>query len=602
MAVETQTGWAEGFIDALVSAGVRHLVLSPGSRSTPFALAAVSHPGLACHAVIDERSAGFFALGQAKSSSRPSALLSTSGSAGAHYLPALIEAAYSFTPLVVITADRPPELHSCGAPQAIDQVKLFGDFVRHYVDLGGAEARVEALRAVRRKAVQAVARSLAPVPGPVHINAPARKPLAPREARRKDHDQAREELGEGFTASAPRVFPSRRAPDAAGIAELAAACRQTERGLIVAGPAPIAQGRGRAAVDELAARTGFPVLAEAASQWRFRCAGTHAEYCDGFDALLRSPRFVGHCPPDLILQLGVTPVSTGWWQYVAAHPVPRYVIAPYGWQDPHNSATALLEADVTDALEALNAALPLGPRRATPWSRAFAAGNELVWDLVEELAVRDELSEGAVARATVESLPPGGLLAVGNSLPIRSVDTFCRGGAAEIDVLSQRGASGIDGLLCGAAGAASVAERPVALLIGDVSFHHDLTGLALVREAVAPLAIVVVDNRGGRIFEQLPIAESTTIAPVLERYWLTPPPGELEHAAKSFGVGYARADEPSAMRRALDGALARPGCTLVHARVAPSTVTEQYRRLWGAVDARIEARLAPADAPVLAGR
>lgn len=518
---------AARFACALVDAGVREVAISPGSRNTPLTAAAIAHPGLRCHAIVDERSAAFFALGQAKVTGRPSVALCTSGSAGAHYLPAMVEAAHAFAPLVVVTADRPPELQDAGAAQTIDQVKLFGGVARGYFDLGGDDGGDDALRAVERKLAQAVLRSTAPTPGPVHVNAPFRKPLEPSPA----------ELARLIAAHEPRerAYPARLAPSLDAIAAVAERIARVERGVIVCGPAPIAQRDAREAVAAVAELTGYPVLAEAASQLRFGCAGA----LDRLDAI--------PAEPELIVQLGATPTSAAWQRL--AH-VPRVVVAPHGFFDPHNRAS-IVHAEVGDFASALAAVCDA--REPGAWTELWRAARDRAWR-----PWRSELdAEGRVARAVVDALPPGGLLAVGNSGPIRAVDRACPAGTKDLAVWSQRGANGIDGLISGAAGAASVWGRPAALVLGDVSFAHDVGGLAVARRVASPLAIVVIDNRGGRLFEQLPIAQ-VPLGGAFHDFWITDPELDVAAACAAFGVRCAGLDE-------LPAALERPGATVIRA-------------------------------------
>jgi 2-succinyl-5-enolpyruvyl-6-hydroxy-3-cyclohexene-1-carboxylate synthase len=533
----TQAAWTRDFVDALVAAGVRDLAISPGSRSTPLAIAATVHPALTCHAIIDERSAAFFALGHGKRTGRPAALLCTSGTAGAHYYPAVIEASLSHAPLLVITADRPAELADCDAPQTVDQRDLYGRHVRRYFDLGIADASDDARRGMMRKAAQAVALTIGPVPGPVHVNAPARKPLEPTGPIPRPRDVSIAEVRRPIAH-----------PDPETVAELAEALRRAERGVIVAGPASIAGAAARAPVARLVRATGFPLLAEAASQLRFG-AGLG---CDGFDALLRDAAFRDAHAPDLIVQLGAAPTSTGWREYAARYrDCPRWIVAPHGWNDPHNTAAIHVAADVAATAAAVADALDI-ERPPGAWRDAFAA-----WSPPDD-------GESRVARDAVAALPAGALLCVGNSKPIRTVDASCAGGATELAVWSQRGANGIDGLVSGAAGAAAAQDTPALLLLGDVSFAHDVGGLAAARDVAVPFAIVVVDNGGGRIFEQLPIAGLDRIDGIdFTKHWLTPPPGSVESIARAFDIPYARYQG----RATIAAALERRGPSIIHAVV-----------------------------------
>jgi 2-succinyl-5-enolpyruvyl-6-hydroxy-3-cyclohexene-1-carboxylate synthase len=578
--------WAALLVDSLAAAEIVDVVVSPGSRSTPFVLAAARHPSLRLHPIVDERAAAFFALGQAKVTGRPSLLLCTSGTAGAHYLPAVIEASLSRTPLVILTADRPFELQGCSAPQTIDQIKLFGDHARAYIELGLPDGSDGALRALRRQAVQAVHASRWPEPGAVHLNARARKPLEP-EAARDDGERAAAARAAALRASAPvRVFAPRVSPSLAGVDAAARACRAARRGVIVCGPAPIAQAGARADVRALAAATGFPLCAEATSQLRFDSDGRGGEgdgvlLVDGFASLVGVERFRRAAAPDLILQLGAPPTSGAWERYLAVHPdCPRIVVAPYGFCDPESRASLLLQCDVGDGARALAAALD-GVSTDAAWRSRWRAANRAAWRAVDALVDDDSdaLSEAAVARLAAASVPRGGVLAVGNSLPIRSVDSYCPASLADCAVWSQRGANGIDGLVAGAAGVAATG-RPTTLLVGDVSLLHDLGGLAAAR---GPLVIVVVNNGGGRIFEQLPLAR---VADAPLELFTTPHTASFAAAAALHGHGYQCAETRAQLARALDGAHGEHPL-LVEAVVPPHGAAE----LAAAVAARLDAAL-----------
>jgi 2-succinyl-5-enolpyruvyl-6-hydroxy-3-cyclohexene-1-carboxylate synthase len=570
--------WARLFVHAAAAAGVTEAVLSPGSRSTPLAIALAGEPRLRLHVVVDERTAGFFALGQARLTGRPSLLVCTSGTAGAHYLPAVIEAAQSFVPMLVVTADRPWELYDAAAPQTIDQVKLFGDFVRHHAELGLPDASPSALRAVPRIAAQAVALSLGPTPGPVHLNARFRKPLEPVATAAPEPWQP---LVDALLArGAPTVHapPAAPAPDAATIAALAERIAHAERGLIVCGPAPLAQADARDAILSLARRTAFPLLAESTSQIRFGGDRSGVAECGAFDAVLRSPAFRAGHTPDLVLQLGAPPTSSAYAELCAASPnAARIVVAPHGWNDPQGDAAALVFADPGQVAAMLATQLPA--REPSAWSRAFSSAGARADAVAARASSGPALGEGSIARALVASCPEGAILAVGNSTPVRDLDVFCAPSARDLRVAHQRGASGIDGLVSGAAGTASVSSTPTALLLGDLSLLHDVGALALLARTATPLVVVVVQNGGGRIFEQLPVARSVD-ADLFERLFVTPQPVCFEHAALAFGVPYARAETPAALDTALAAAWHHRGATLIEAVAAPREGARTMAGIW----------------------
>jgi 2-succinyl-5-enolpyruvyl-6-hydroxy-3-cyclohexene-1-carboxylate synthase len=363
----------------------------------------------------------------------------------------------------------------------------------------------------------------------------------------------------------------------------------------VAGPAPAAQVAARAGAAALAAATGFPLAAEAASQLRFtgdalrRVAGDGIVRADAFDWLYRAADGRRDLAPDLVIQIGAPPTSTGWERLVDERAdLHRVVLAPHGWPDPHGTALRLVHGDVAATLETLaeTVARLRGAPRPEPsaFARALGAAERAAWRIIDaDLdATAAVLEEGAVARVTAAALPAGSLFVVGNSLPIRTVDAFCPASLADVRVLSQRGASGIDGLVAGAAGAASVTDRPVTLLVGDVSFLHDLGGLMLSRHARAPLVVVVVQNDGGRIFETLPLAAAGHAAAM--PHFTTPHGLDLGHAARLFGVAHARVASRAALAGALAAAHGHRGCTVIEAVVPPHGAAEAQRRIGAAIE------------------
>ena len=582
--------WARLFLRSAAAAGVTDVVLSPGSRSTPLTIAAATTPEIRAHVIVDERQAAFFALGQARVTGRPSLLLCTSGTAGAHWLPALIEASQSFLPLLAVTADRPWELQGCAAPQTIDQLKLFGDHVRHFADLGLPDPSPGALGAVPRIAAQAVARALGPVPGPVHINARFRKPLEPVDVA---GPEAFQPLVDALLARGPtRVLAPRVRADEAAIREIAALAASTSRGLLVCGPAPLASADGREAILDLARATGFPLLAEGPSQLRFGGDRDGVVAISAFDALLRVPALRARLAPELVIELGAPPTSAGYAQLLAERPaLPRFVVAPYGWNDPHGSAAALVVADPIEAAPRIAARVrdlkgPSRPARSA-WAGALAEADQRALELAARALAGEALSEGSIARAVVASCPEGAILAIGNSTPVRDLDAYCPASARSLRVLHQRGASGIDGLLSGAAGARSVSSAPVALLLGDLSLLHDLTGLGLLRRVAAPFVAVVVQNGGGRIFDHLPIAASWEAEP-FERYFATPEPVRFDHAAAAFGVAYARAATRAELSAALTAAWSADVPTLIEAVAPPREGAKKIAKLWSDLGAELD--------------
>lgn len=559
MTAALQTAWADLAIASLIAAGVDLLVISPGSRSTPLALAAARAPGLRRRVIVDERSAGFFALGAARASGRPVALLCTSGTAVAHYAPAVIEAALAGVPLVVVSADRPTELHGAGASQTIDQHRLFGGFVRRFDDVGPPDGSPLALRALRRKLMQAVGVARGPHPGPVHLNLPLRKPLEPTAPSTVAERAIAVEVARLIAAPVPSPGRSTVRVSDEAIGAAAGLLAGASRGIIVATAGPVARRAQRAAVWQLAERTGFPLLAEAGSQLRFGPRPDGVTAVDHFPLLLARAE-----APDVVVQLGGEPVAMPWAGFVGTA-ARRVVIAEQGWPDGDSSAELMLIGELGDTLARLDGALANLTSVATPGRVAVSAWTA-GWRVAETAAaaaMRTARADGPwsetdlVARV-VAGLPDGAQLALGNSLPVRVVDEAATS-RRDLVVLTQRGAAGIDGLVAGAAGAAWATGRPTTLVLGDVSFAHDAGSLAIV--AGLPLTIVVVDNRGGHIFDDLPLARAGVDAALYRELWLTPPVVDPVALAGAYGLTaqtVRTADELSGFRT-----------TLVHAVVAP---------------------------------
>ena len=577
---EAQFQRARLLVGSLMRAGVRRAVTSPGSRSTPLVLAALDAEaaGLDVRSIVDERAAGFFALGQARATGVPTALICTSGTAPAHYLPAMMEAREAGVPLIALTADRPVESMDCAAPQTTDQTKLFGSVVNHFaeVDLGG---RVDplSLRALRRAATQAAFRSLWPRPGAVHLNVRARKPLERAEgAEGRALAAVVDDLLEApLEAGRPHVAPDPHALDRA-----ARLCRQAERGLIVAGPMPLPSSSGRSRGGDvyglagLARRSGFPLVAEATSQSRFveRDAAVGAgRPVDCLGAAWAADGGKTLPAPDLVLQVGAPPVSAGVQRLLETCGAPQIVLSDGPWTDPAGLATVFVPGDVAAAVAGLRSRLEAAPGEPArdDWRRGvLALGSRFVEAAGSARADSGGrgFHDGEAARAAAEAVPTGGLLMLGNSLPVRLVEDWVGRIERRVWVAGQRGLSGIDGLVAGFLGSLSTGGFPGGvLLLGDVSLLHDLDGLAAASAYGngPPAAIVVIDNGGGRIFERLPIAKSDVFGGPAGGHWLTPHGVDFGGLARAFGLPYARVEESSAAERAIGAAARRRGVSLI---------------------------------------
>jgi len=581
-----QSDWAERLLATLAEAGVRDVIISPGSRSTPLVWAACQNPALRRHAIIDERGAGFFALGQARLSGTPSLLICTSGSAPSHYYPALIEARLSGVPLLVLSADRPFELQQCGAQQTIDQARLFGSYAGYH-ELGTPVSDRAATRALERIAWQAVAETLEPPRGPVHLNFRAKKPLEPALA---EHGSPKPVAEASATRrKLVRWRPAASAPPLrADVDELVERWRASRCPLLICGALSPGESPSPELVARFARASGAIVCAESVSQLRFGLdpETTGALICDRYEWLLASASLLQRAAPDFLLQVGGMPLSTNLGRLLeSSDQCELWIGAEQGWPDPAHHSARIVRARPTQLLLALCEALEAHPapeltaeRRL--WREANARARQLVSARLERA-----FGEPEAVAALCEALPSGSILMLGNSLPPRLVDRYARAGARPIRVLSQRGASGIDGLVAGTLGSASIAQAPITLLCGDISFLHDVGSLWAARPERThggrwshAIVLVVINNGGGRIFDQLPMAQQ---AGPDQRFWTTPHELELRHAAELYGVAYRRAQTRAELGEALQAAYARPEVSLLEVVVEAHSAAERLQELTG---------------------
>jgi len=542
---------SRALIDELLRGGVREVCVAPGSRSTALALAVAERKELASTVVADERSMGFFALGIARATSRPVAILCTSGTAAANLLPAVVESAFGGGALVVLTADRPPELRDCAAAQTIEQVGLFGRHPRWSADVPILDPSIAAARALRSIAARAVAEALAGRGGPVHLNVPLREPFSDRSfPLAEPFEIAAREGGRPFTQQAGS--PSLSAPE---LDEIAARIAGARRGVIVCAGCELPA----ASIARLAAALGWPVLADPLSGLRF---GRHdrSHIVAAVEPLLRDERIRARLRPDFILRLGLTPAASSVQRWLEeSWPAEQIVVdgsGSSGWPDPVRAASMILRADAAQFCDALAAALPEGAQDRcwlSQWQSISAIASR---ELDAGLAAAPATFDAIVLRSVVAALPEGSTLVVGNSMPVRDADAFLAGSSKRLRVLANRGASGIDGVVSTALGVAAACGTPAALLLGDLSFLHDAAALAMAARERIPLLIVVVNNDGGAIFSYLPLRESlerTKGGPAaFERYFSTPHGADLERVAALAGGFFARVEN----RRHLDATIA----------------------------------------------
>ena len=583
------------FVDELARSGVRHVCIAPGSRSTPLALLVARHPVLQAWMHLDERAAAFFALGMARRLGEPVAVLCTSGTAAANFLPAVVEARAAGVPLLVLTADRPPELRDVGAAQTIDQNRLFGAHAKWFVDVAVPEATPEMLRYARTLAGRSAALAAAVPAGPVHLNFPLREPLIPVPAEAPAGMSDADALAwHGRPHGAPWVAVSDAAPAPAAdaVRRVAALLRGARRPMIVCGPQP--DEALAAPLAALGRTIGAPLLADPLSQVRW---GSHerAVVIDRYDAVLRHEATAAMLAPDVVLRVGALPTSKPLLQFLQAGSAQHIVVEPARWTDPSLSAAMMIHADPAALCEALLgeigafAGVSTAPASwLAQWQDADATAASALAAYCDGLA---EPFEGRVLADVASLVPAGGTLFVSSSMPVRDLDAFGRGDARLLRVLANRGANGIDGVVSSALGAAAASrtrsDGPVVLVIGDLALHHDLNGLVAARLHDLDATIVVINNDGGGIFSFLPQAGQATH---FEALFGTPHGLTFAPLAALYGARYARADTVEALRADVATGLAEPGLHLVEVRTDRERNVALHREAWAAVGAALDAR------------
>lgn len=572
------------FLGALSYAGVRHVCVSPGSRSAPLAVvtALLEDRGLLRSWIhLDERSAAFFALGMAKTLREPVALVCTSGTAAANYLPAIVEARYAGVPLVVLTADRPHELRDRGAGQTIEQVGLYGANVRWFHEVGIPDSSGPPVRHARSLAARAVAEALGRPRGAVHMNWSFREPLDPP----SDIGELVDAACDGLHTAGPALVPSMRVPTDDAVAALAALVRSHERGVIACGPNDAPEDLA-AAVLELARVSGWPVLAEPTSGTRVGEGPVLARS----DLFLRDERFcAAHCP-EVVVRIGRSPTSKSQRRWLEERPPRELVLVDPDrvWNDPGALTTRWLEAEPASLCRAVAARLAGPPPRQSRWLEDFLAAEQAAEVAIGGLLDADKtLLAPRVVGEVAAALPPEAWLYVSNSMAVRDVDAFWPCESRPRRVLSSRGASGIDGVTSSALGAAAASGRHGVLLTGDLSFLHDVGGLLAARRHALSATIVVLDDDGGGIFSHLPIAAHGE-AVRFEALFRTPHGVDLRAAAELAGAHYARVDGVDALRSSLATSFQRGGLTIVAVSIDAAANLAQHRE----IDAAVRAQLA----------
>lgn len=546
------TLWGRTIADELTKNGIGDVCITPGSRSTPLTVAFAAHEEITIHSQLDERSAAFYALGRAKRTGEPTPLVCTSGTAATNFHPAVIEASEARVPLIVLTADRPAELRSSGANQTIDQTRLYGDAVRSYRELPEPAFEDRRLRSLRTTICRSVAESTRTPPGPVHINIPFAKPLEPTET---------EDVPDGFAERFPLAVEGREGPfvSVAGGREtlsekgrktLTDAIENTERGLIVAGPADSLDPES---IRDLGQKTGFPILADPLSGVRF--GSKKATAIGGYDSWLAATDWPD---PDLILRFGASPTSKSLRNYLQNSDARQFMVDPAGeWREATFSASDLLVADEDALAYALTEDLGAFST-SNEWQERFARAETCYWDLIADET--DHLFEGMILHRVFANAPNPATIFVSNSMPIRDADRFARPRNADLTVLGNRGASGIDGITSTALGSGSATDDPLVLVTGDLAYYHDMNGLLAVSRLEVDATIVLINNDGGGIFHMLPIEG---FDPPFTSQFKTPHGLDFEPTGEIYGFEFVHTNSLDGFADAYDASLSSSGTQVI---------------------------------------
>ena len=558
-------------VAALQAQGIDDVIISPGARNAPLVLAIAAQPSLRTTVITDERVAAFFALGLARTRGQPVALVCTSGSAGTHYFPAVAEASGASVPLLLITADRPAELHHCGAPQTMPQADLYGTHVRRFYELPTPCDDVPA-QAAGWIIAQAVHATRAPIPGPVHVNAPFREPLWHPDAH---HDVA--------TFASPRIFHGPASlPDDAW-QTLAEDVASAQRGVIVAGPADLgARTALHDAASAFARHARWPIIAEITSP--LRTPWSEPVITAG-DALLRCPRFAERQKPDRVICFGQPPTSKAIVQWLHRHAAGRMsAVRPWPlWQDPTHGLDRLVVAPPAEFCREMLRRTP--ERRENTWLRAWQDADARAREVIDGCAA-GQMWEGPVVAALVAAMPAGALIHAGNSMAVRDLDTFAPRRTEPLQVLANRGVNGIDGVLSSALGAAMAQPgTPMFVLTGDLAFAHDVAALRLGVELGLSATVVVLNNGGGGIFDHLPLARSNDS---FTRFFTTPSDLDIGRMATASGARWRRAESSADLLQICAEEVTCAGIGVIEARFDHTKSAALHRDVWSQVQHAID--------------
>ncbi|MHB1686893.1 MAG: 2-succinyl-5-enolpyruvyl-6-hydroxy-3-cyclohexene-1-carboxylic-acid synthase [Ignavibacteriaceae bacterium] len=579
--------WAETFVRELVSCGVKYASLSPGSRNTPLTLAFAGNKKIKSFVHIDERSSGFFALGLAKATNTPVAVVCTSGTATAELYPAIIEAYQQRVPLIVCTADRPPELRGRGANQTINQNNLYKNHIRWFYDAGLPEPSIESLAKLKEATKKAVNKSLTTARGPVHLNFPFKKPFEPisyTDEINKDTFRFVEiSSGSNFQ---PVQKNGTNISKKVWVKEILDSVTEKEKGIIIAGPGNFDKNFAKEC-QALSVKLGYPVFADGVSQLRF---GNHKKenIFSNYDAFLRSETFSKKLQPEIIIQFGRTITSKGLENFLNICNADRFMINEFGdWFDPSEKAKAAYACDPFLFCTTLNQLLEQNnfKRKKSEWTETIQTAEEKAANL--KIGIIDKSAfpnECRIIEEILNNAPDGCNIMLSNSMPVRDFDYFASNKNKSISVFNNRGASGIDGITSTAFGISAANKKPTILLTGDLAFYYDLNSLLTAQKHKTSLTIVLVNNNGGGIFEILPISN---YGKVFKEFFVTPHQLNFHDLVKAYGGNFYSIKSWQQFQKLFTQATAKKQLTVLEIQTKATQSLKLRRKFWKDVNQKL---------------
>ncbi len=579
--------WAETFVNELSSLGVKYAALSPGSRNTPLTFAFASNKKIITYINIDERSSGFFALGLAKASGTPVAVVCTSGTATTELYPAIVEAYQQRVPLIICTADRPPELLNRGANQTINQKKLYKNHIRFFKDAGLPCATVDRLNELKEITRSAVITATNQSRGPVHINFPFRKPFEPRSYTDEVSNGILNVNSKANEKSLTRRFcPPAASSETKWLARIYDYLIRKEKGLIIIGPDNYDR-KFLINCKKLSEILKYPILADGTSQIRF---GSHKEgnIITNFDAFLRSANFTVQNVPEIILQFGRTITSKAFDTFLEKINPPRFMINEYGdWFDPSDKATAAIACLPYHFCGIMNEKISSAgfARRRNTWLNTFKQAEKIADKVKKEVIDGSKFpNECRVINEILQSIPEGCRIMLSNSMPVRDFDYFASHSRKKIVLYNNRGASGIDGITSTALGIAEASGEPTLLITGDLAFYYDLNGLLAAKNYNIPLVIVLLNNNGGGIFEILPVSG---YGEIFKKYFVVPHNLDFKHFIKAYGGNYFKITGWSDFKKTLKTAFSKNRFSVLEIKTNSSDSLKLRKDYWKIVGRKL---------------